>query len=60
MCETSGRFYLQGVTSFSGVPCASTPSGYARTSNYITWIIQKSNGMSIKYRLITLVITSLY
>ena len=45
VCEFNGKWYLEGVTSWGGLPCAaaSKPSVYADVRKLKSWIIRKMN-----------------
>ena len=46
VCEFKGKWYLEGVTSWGGVPCASPnkPTVYADVRKLKSWIAAKING----------------
>ena len=49
VCEFGGKWYLEGATSWAGMPCAS-PSKYtvyANIRNLKSWIIRKITGASV-------------
>ena len=45
VCEFNGKWYLEGVTSWTGLPCAapSEPSVYADVRKLKSWIVQTMN-----------------
>ena len=47
VCEFSGKWYLEGVTSWGGLPCAARykPTVYANVRNVKSWIIGKIFGI---------------
>ncbi|XP_073248869.1 uncharacterized protein [Porites lutea] len=46
VCEFNGKWYLEGATSWGGLPCAAPlkPTVYANIRNLKSWIINKMNG----------------
>ena len=49
VCEFKGKWYLEGVTSWSGVPCGSPskPTVYADVRKLKTWIAAKITGVPV-------------
>ena len=49
VCEFAGKWYLEGATSWSGMPCASPSKHtvFANIRQLKSWIISKMNGVSV-------------
>ncbi|XP_074619287.1 uncharacterized protein LOC141878299 isoform X2 [Acropora palmata] len=49
VCEFNGKWYLEGVTSWVGLPCgaANKPAVYADVRNLKSWIIGKMTGVPV-------------